>query len=129
MERKVDELGRVLIPIEMRRRLGIGEKDKVYMGVVDEMVVVTKKEAADLIERTTDKLGRFVIPVEWRRRLSIADGAILDCVLDGDVVKLSRSKVCCIMCGGSINVKDVKMVRICQKCIEEIKVGHFWEVE
>ena len=127
MERRIDELGRVLIPIGMRRRLGIGEKDKVYMGVVDEVVVVTKKEEADLIERTTDKLGRIVIPMEWRRVLSIADGAVLDCVLDGDVVKLSRSKVCCVMCGGSENVKDVKMIRLCQECVEEIKVGNFWE--
>lgn len=35
--RKVDELGRVVIPIELRRTLGIGEKDPLEIFVDDDV--------------------------------------------------------------------------------------------
>ena len=35
MERKIDELGRVLIPIEMRRMLGIEADDELFIGMKD----------------------------------------------------------------------------------------------
>ncbi|WP_407272238.1 AbrB/MazE/SpoVT family DNA-binding domain-containing protein [Radiobacillus sp. PE A8.2] len=40
--RKVDELGRVVIPIELRRTLGINEKDALEIYVDDERIVLKK---------------------------------------------------------------------------------------
>ncbi|MFC4323950.1 AbrB/MazE/SpoVT family DNA-binding domain-containing protein [Litchfieldia salsa] len=40
--RKVDELGRVVIPIELRRTLGIAEKDALEIYVDDEKIVLKK---------------------------------------------------------------------------------------
>jgi AbrB family transcriptional regulator, transcriptional pleiotropic regulator of transition state genes len=40
--RKVDELGRVVIPIELRRTLGIAEKDALEIYVDDERIVLKK---------------------------------------------------------------------------------------
>ncbi|MFD1708139.1 AbrB/MazE/SpoVT family DNA-binding domain-containing protein [Siminovitchia sediminis] len=40
--RKVDELGRVVIPIELRRTLGIEEKDALEIYVDDEKIVLKK---------------------------------------------------------------------------------------
>jgi len=40
--RKVDELGRVVIPIELRRTLGIGEKDALEIYVDDDRIVLKK---------------------------------------------------------------------------------------
>ncbi|KGX85465.1 AbrB/MazE/SpoVT family DNA-binding domain-containing protein [Pontibacillus litoralis] len=40
--RKVDELGRVVIPIELRRTLGINEKDALEIYVDDEQIVLKK---------------------------------------------------------------------------------------
>ncbi|MCY0902559.1 MAG: AbrB/MazE/SpoVT family DNA-binding domain-containing protein, partial [Firmicutes bacterium] len=37
--RKVDELGRVVIPIELRRTLGIGEKDALEIYVDGDRIV------------------------------------------------------------------------------------------
>ena len=37
--RKVDELGRVVIPIELRRTLGIAEKDALEIYVDDERII------------------------------------------------------------------------------------------
>lgn len=43
--RKVDELGRVVIPIELRRTLGIAEKDALEIYVDDERIVLKKYKA------------------------------------------------------------------------------------
>ncbi|WP_079479688.1 AbrB/MazE/SpoVT family DNA-binding domain-containing protein [Halobacillus salinus] len=40
--RKVDELGRVVIPIELRRNLGINEKDPLEIYIDDNKVVLKK---------------------------------------------------------------------------------------
>ncbi len=40
--RKVDELGRVVIPIELRRTLGIAEKDALEIYVYDERIILKK---------------------------------------------------------------------------------------
>ncbi|WP_025028175.1 AbrB/MazE/SpoVT family DNA-binding domain-containing protein [Caldalkalibacillus mannanilyticus] len=42
--RKVDELGRVVIPIELRRTLGIGEKDALEIYVDGEKIILRKYE-------------------------------------------------------------------------------------
>ncbi|WP_338471261.1 AbrB/MazE/SpoVT family DNA-binding domain-containing protein [Niallia sp. XMNu-256] len=40
--RKVDELGRVVIPIELRRNLEIGEKDQIEIYVDDDRIILKK---------------------------------------------------------------------------------------
>jgi AbrB family transcriptional regulator, transcriptional pleiotropic regulator of transition state genes len=49
--RKVDELGRVVLPIELRRVLNINEKDPVEIFVDEEMIILQKykNEAACVI--------------------------------------------------------------------------------
>nr|WP_245527996.1 AbrB/MazE/SpoVT family DNA-binding domain-containing protein [Ammonifex degensii] len=44
--RKVDELGRVVIPIELRRTLGIAEKDPLEIYVDHEKIILKKYEPA-----------------------------------------------------------------------------------
>lgn len=44
--RKVDTLGRVVIPIELRRTLGIDVKDSIEIFVDDEQIILKKHEPA-----------------------------------------------------------------------------------
>ena len=44
IERKIDELGRVVIPIEWRRDLGIGDKELVKIYGYDNCIVISKVE-------------------------------------------------------------------------------------
>ncbi len=44
--RKVDELGRVVLPIELRRVLSIGIKDSLEIFVEDEKIILRKYEPA-----------------------------------------------------------------------------------
>ncbi len=45
--RKVDELGRVVIPIELRRTLGINEKDALEIYVENDRIILKKYEPSN----------------------------------------------------------------------------------
>ena len=54
--RKVDELGRVVLPIVLRRNLNIHEKDALEIFVDDEKVILKKYEPADIFTGSMDNL-------------------------------------------------------------------------
>src|SRR5690625_3851135 len=57
MIRKVDELGRVVIPIELRRSLKINEKDPIEIYVDDDKIILKKYVAnmsCDITGESTD---------------------------------------------------------------------------
>lgn len=57
--RKVDELGRVVIPIELRRTLGISEKDALEIYVDGERIVLKKYEPACIFTGEVDDTIRY----------------------------------------------------------------------
>lgn len=54
--RKVDELGRVVLPIELRRNLDINEKDALEIFVDDDKIILKKYEPADIFNGSMDDL-------------------------------------------------------------------------
>jgi transcriptional pleiotropic regulator of transition state genes len=44
--RHIDELGRIVIPIEIRKRFGLGEKDPLEISVKDETILLSKPQTA-----------------------------------------------------------------------------------
>ena len=46
--RKLDELGRITLPIELRRNLNIGERDPLEIFVDDERSILKKDEPCDI---------------------------------------------------------------------------------
>lgn len=44
--RKIDELGRIVLPIELRRTLGIQEKDRIEIFVDGESIILRKYQPA-----------------------------------------------------------------------------------
>lgn len=46
INRKVDELGRIVLPIELRRTLGIEEKDRIEIFVDGESIILRKYQPA-----------------------------------------------------------------------------------
>lgn len=57
--RKVDELGRVVIPIELRRTLGIAEKDALEIYVDGERIMLKKYEPACIFTGEANDLIYF----------------------------------------------------------------------
>ncbi len=70
--RKVDELGRVVIPIELRRVLDIAEKDPIEIFTDDNKIVLKKFETSCIFCGSVEKLesleGRMVCP-EYIKKL------------------------------------------------------------
>lgn len=54
--RKVDELGRVVLPIELRRNLDINEKDALEIFVDEDRVILKKYEPADIFNGSMEDL-------------------------------------------------------------------------
>ena len=57
--RKVDELGRVVIPIEIRNQFNIQEKDPVEIYVEDSKIIIKKYEQNCIFCGNTDNLIEF----------------------------------------------------------------------
>ena len=57
--RKVDELGRIVLPIELRRTLGIEEKDPIEIFVDGESIILRKYQPADIFTGDTKDLIEY----------------------------------------------------------------------
>ena len=57
--RKVDELGRVVLPIELRRNLNIEVKDSLEIFVDDDKIILKKYEPSDIFTGSMDNLIEF----------------------------------------------------------------------
>lgn len=64
--RKVDELGRVVIPIELRRTLGIGEKDALEIYVDGERIVLKNTNLHAFLQEKWMRLS--VTKTRWSTR-------------------------------------------------------------
>ena len=57
--RKLDELGRITLPIELRRNLDISEKDPVEIYVSEDMIILKKFAPADTFTGSTEDLVEY----------------------------------------------------------------------
>ena len=57
--RKVDELGRIVIPIEMRRTLDVAERDDIEIFVEGNRIILQKHESACIFCDATQGLIAF----------------------------------------------------------------------
>ena len=56
----MDELGRIVLPIELRRSLNINERDTLEIFVDDEKIVLKKYEPADIFTGNMDDLIEYM---------------------------------------------------------------------
>ena len=59
MTRKVDELGRMVLPSELRKRFRIHEGDHLAIHVEEERIVLTKVETGCVFCDSTDGLSKY----------------------------------------------------------------------
>ncbi len=57
--RRLDELGRITLPIELRRTLNIGERDPLEIYVEEGRIVLQKYEPADIFTGDKEDLVDF----------------------------------------------------------------------
>lgn len=120
MIRKLDELGRVVIPYNYRNGK-YHEGSKVYLQVIKNYLVITANNESNVgIEKTFDELGRILIVKEIRDRLEwkYTDSLMIwsfDC---GMVIKKVEDE--CVFCKNKNNLQQFNEKLICDECIEQI---------
>jgi transcriptional pleiotropic regulator of transition state genes len=73
--RRIDQLGRIVIPAELRHALGLSDGDPVDIRIENGAVVVTKVEPARVVCSSTERLSRV-------RDKSLCEECV--CVIRGD---------------------------------------------
>ena len=57
--RRLDELGRITLPIELRRNLDIAERDPVEIYVSEDMIILKKHAPSDIFTGSTEDLIEY----------------------------------------------------------------------
>ncbi len=123
--RCVDDLGRIVIPMELRRERGIKVKDPLSITREgNQIVLAPRTKIDDGIVRKVDDLGRIVIPMELRRALGINSKDLLAIFTDGERIILGKHYEVCILCGTTsdrVSTTRVHKKPVCLDCIALIR--------
>jgi transcriptional pleiotropic regulator of transition state genes len=57
--RKLDELGRITLPIELRRTLGVSERDPLEIFVDEDRIILKKYEPTDIFNGAKEDLYEY----------------------------------------------------------------------
>ena len=75
--RRVDELGRIVLPVELRRTMGIGEKDMLEIFVEDSSIILKKYENTCIFCGRAEEMaifhGRYICPKCLREMQELND--------------------------------------------------------
>lgn len=85
--RKIDELGRIVIPYEFRRDV-LKNETTVFVNVVENFIIL-RKDSNDhyLLKTTLDEIGRIIINKEIREQLKLQQkDSISICVFEDCIV-------------------------------------------
>lgn len=91
--RKLDELGRIVLPKELRITMNIEGRDPIEIHVEKDSIIITKYD--DLlgksgIVRKADDLGRVVLPKELRKMLKLQTNEPLEVFIDEKRIILKK---------------------------------------
>ena len=123
--RKIDELGRITLPIEYRKTFGIKVKEQAPIGMYIENSKIHLVRVGDEfrgIARELDELGRLTLPIEIRRSLKFVDRQPVDLYVDGDEIIVVKDGKECIRCGADHELIEDDGDFICRTCLHR-----FWD--
>lgn len=118
--RKLDELGRVVIPIDFRNGK-YEEGTVVYLQVWKEYLIITNDDKYGVgIAKKFDELGRIQITKEIRERLNweFKDSLMIWSFEGGLIIKKLEEK--CIFCKKLEQLEEFKNKYICCNCKKEL---------
>lgn len=112
--RKIDELGRITIPIELRRATGIDSGIMVELYLKKGIIHLRRGKG-----RKLDELGRYTIPSELRRSQGWKDDQKLEMYVDGEEICIRKEG--CDWCDETENLISVDDHKLCPACVARIK--------
>ncbi|MDF2908774.1 MAG: AbrB family transcriptional regulator [Herbinix sp.] len=113
--RKIDELGRIVIPIEYRKSFSIKEKDPIGLYIVDGVIHLVKADGRFRgIARELDDLGRLCLPIEARRSLGFEDHQAVDIYVEDEEICIRKNG--CEWCSNTEDLCEINGHKLCRKC-------------
>lgn len=86
MNRGIDNLGRIVIPIEMRKKLGIKENDNLKIELKDNKIIISKDE--EIKSKTVlDSFKQWLIDYRYKKTGSHEDGRYSVALSVTDILK------------------------------------------
>lgn len=121
--RKIDNLGRITLPIEIRRRYGILTGDRLAINLDGQTIRISKSITG--MSRPVDQLGRVALPMEYRKTLGINPGDGVDMWVEGEEICLRKDGKVCVFCGcdHKESLTEYKELYICDTCLLELETG------
>ncbi len=126
IERRIDELGRITIPMEYRRAVGVEDKGRLGMYVENNVLYLFKVDDSFVgFARNVDELGRWTLPIEIRRSLSCNVGQVMDICIESSKIYEGTKEICirksgCSWCDNAEVMLEVDGHAICHKCAESV---------
>ena len=106
--RKVDELGRVVVPVDFRRALGIKEDTAAFLSdPANDGVVSVKLDAAETNTKITADIGFMFLPQILRSGAEL-NGAVLDMWLEDGALYFRKTVPQCLITGETENLIQYK---------------------
>ena len=116
--RNLDELGRITLPVEIRRRYEIKDGDRIGINIYGKVLRISKVITG--MSRPLDELGRIVIPKEYRRTLDIRESSPVDIWVEDGVICVSKYGKSCVICGSTDQLLQVEGIHICRGCATKV---------
>lgn len=116
--RKLDELGRITIPIEIRRATGIEVLEPLDLFAENRVLHLVKGKG-----RKLDPLGRYTIPKEIRRSNKWEEGQALDIYIECGEICIRKAGEECSICGADSRLIKVDEGAVCLVCLRRANMA------
>jgi AbrB family looped-hinge helix DNA binding protein len=122
--RRLDVLGRVVIPASIRKGLGFEIGDELSISVRDDALVIRKStptfatSGAPHVPMPVN--GRVVIPASIRKGLGFEIGDALSLSVRDDALVIRKSTPSCAICRASRVLTPVNNGYLCQDCVAAV---------
>lgn len=121
VSRKLDDLGRIVIPMSFRKNGNIHPGTIVSIEFINDCVLLKKIEKNEFeFSRKIDSLGRIVIPIEFRKLWSWNENDLINICVYYDYIILRKINKKCIFCYSEKNLFQYEGKFICQSCKQKI---------
>jgi transcriptional pleiotropic regulator of transition state genes len=121
--RKIDHLGRICLPKEVRDSFDMKQKDPIGMYILENKIHLVKVDEKHRgIARELDELGRITLPIEVRKSLGFADRQPVDMYVECEEIIIVKYGKECAHCGSDHALVEDNGSYICQTCLYR-----FWD--
>ena len=124
LTRRIDKLGRIMVPKAIRSEYAISEHTPVEIFTRGEFIVIKKYTVSDGDIQSryhTDNVGRIVLPKAIRKQFGLAEcDDYVEIFTEEHSILLKKYERSCVICGGHEGLTQIRDKKICKDCVAEI---------